>query len=586
MDIEQDDAGAVGTHLLLTVLGLTPKLARYTLDGQASRMSLAPCALLELLPPVDRPDRIVALVTPQAETTSLPILRNALDGRYEIETVRVPDYDGSQDPRDYLDEFLRIAVGAVPREQGAQVTIDITHGLRHVSFLAYVAALYLGALRDVRVRGAYYAIFNREPADSPFLDLRPLLELPRWVHAATVIGETGSAEPISAILEVADHSGPTGQVTAALRRLTEAYLSGLPLELGWAVWQAGDLRKTLLRLLRDEHRLPLANELVDRISETVSGYRLPERAAGAGWKSTVALSREELDRQARLIDDLRRRGAVAQSLGLLREWTVSWAQWCSGASDDWTNRDNRRAAESALNALTVILDRPSLRSTMSGPQCDLASFWSELRRARNAYHHHGMRRQVVMSDDRDTRTSLLRVWRYWEATLCGCPDVPLRMPGPSGGLLLVSPVGARPGALFSAVHACREKVGEPTHCLLICSAQTESLAAQALACVGYTGTWTPVRLDDPYGGTAEINRRVDDHTATLVGADRVLINLTGGTTIMGLVAARMAEEARSFACTVRQFGVIDRRPPEEQRDDPYQRGEAFWLPEIDEESRR
>ena len=46
---------------------------------------------------------------------------------------------------------------------------------------------------------------------------------------------------------------------------------------------------------------------------------------------------------------------------------------------------------------------------------------------------------------------------------------------------------------------------------------------------------------------------------------------------MGLVAEALAAAARKLACPVRRFGLIDRRPPEQQDTDPYQAGETFWL---------
>jgi hypothetical protein len=70
------------------------------------------------------------------------------------------------------------------------------------------------------------------------------------------------------------------------------------------------------------------------------------------------------------------------------------------------------------------------------------------------------------------------------------------------------------------------------------------------------------------------------HASTLVGADRVLVNLTGGTTLMGLVAMRMADHAQSLARPVQRFGLVDRRAPAQQEVDPYQPSDVFWLDET------
>lgn len=49
---------------------------------------------------------------------------------------------------------------------------------------------------------------------------------------------------------------------------------------------------------------------------------------------------------------------------------------------------------------------------------------------------------------------------------------------------------------------------------------------------------------------------------------------------MGLAAEALASTARRLARPVRRFGLIDRRPPDQQMDDPYQTGEPFWLDEL------
>ena len=75
------EAAPAGEHLPLTVLGRAPKPARYVLDARESEARLAPLALLDLLPEEDRPNRVLALCTPEAEQDSLPLLEGALGVR-------------------------------------------------------------------------------------------------------------------------------------------------------------------------------------------------------------------------------------------------------------------------------------------------------------------------------------------------------------------------------------------------------------------------------------------------------------------------------------------------------------------------
>ena len=181
--------GVARDHLLLTVLGTKPRMARYSLAGQETEATLAPIALLDLLRPTERPNRVMALCTSQAKKESWPILEEALRNRYQLELVEVSAGDAQEDVSTYLTQVSSAVVGTI------DLTVDVTHGYRHFSFLTYIAVLYLAALREVRIRGAYYGLLR--DGLSPFLDLRPLLELPRWLHALEVLRDTGSTLPMA-----------------------------------------------------------------------------------------------------------------------------------------------------------------------------------------------------------------------------------------------------------------------------------------------------------------------------------------------------------------------------------------------------
>lgn len=184
------DAGSAPSHVLLTVLGKQPRPARYTLEGQEIGASLAPVALFDLLPEWERPHRIFAVCTPEAKQNSWHLLERALKARCQVERIDVANGETQED----IAAYLAKVTNAVPND--AELTVDVTHGFRHFSFLTYIAVIYLNALRDIRVRGSWYELITPE-RPSPFLDLRPLLNLPDWIHALRVLRETGSAMPMA-----------------------------------------------------------------------------------------------------------------------------------------------------------------------------------------------------------------------------------------------------------------------------------------------------------------------------------------------------------------------------------------------------
>ena len=577
-------------HLLLTVLGIDPQPACYTLGERHAKAKFAPVALLELLPDTERPDLVLALCTPEAKTKSWPGFERALEGKCEATCVDVSSGNSQEDVTCYL---AKIA-GSIPRDGEVDLTVDVTHGFRHFSFLTYIAVLYLAVLRGTRVRGAYYGL-RQQGAPSPFLDLRPLLEFPRWLHALETLRETGSTAPLAEALR----EGPRGQssrrVAGAdvvardfardLTQLSEGYLSGLPLELGRDVRRFREQRiKRLKKLLGCEHRLPLAEELVERLDAIIEPFASCDPVSGDGWKKRVVLSEHELRRQAKLIDDLLARGHLANALGLMNEWTISWVVWrtTGDVRERWLDfKKERREASGLLGAIEAVGKDQQLRNVLTEHQHSLGKFWRNVCNLRNAYHHHGMRPQVLAGDNKQFKKAFEYVRTFWRETLRSCPETDLSLGGsPHGrGRVLVSPIGLRPGVLFSALHACRSggDTGEPTVCLVICSRETEPLIDEAKCRAEYKGAIEPLRLEDPHGGGPEIERLAKATRGHFVGATDVLVNVTGGTTLMGLTAEALAKEARSLACPVRRFGLIDRRPPQDQNADPYRVGEPFWL---------
>ena len=576
---------------MLTVLGLGPQAARYILqDSKPVAARLAPVALFDLLPEDDRPDRILALCTREAQKESWPLLEKELGERCELKPIEIP---GGTEQSD-IDAFLRAVteafsktgdvprgfyrrdgVGAVP--ENLDLTVDVTHGYRHFSFLTYVSVLYLAALRRIRVRGAYYGLLNRD-GPSPFLDLRPLLELPRWVHALEVLGETGSAMPLSKLIRDGSTCQLVKRIAEDLSGLSEAYLSGLPLELGRQTQKAKQHKKPLKRLL-EELGLPLAKELCEQFNERIDPFALHEQVKKQGWKKKISLSEDELKRQARVIDNLMSYGHTATALGLMNEWTVSWAIWRQWPQADWLDyHETRSRAANLLSSIQTLRDVTYLPDILTDEQRQLGQFWQTLKELRNGYNHHGMRPQPLVDDSKVTgQINCIR--EYWDSTLKKLPDFSLSLGDSPGGRVLVSPIGRRPGVLFSAVKAIQSNDNrELTKCLVICSHETEGYIQEALDRAGYEGEIESLLLEDAFGGgREEIDRVANMATKHLVGTDEVAVNVTGGTTLMGLTVEEIASRARRLARPTRRFGLIDRRRPDLQDTDPYRVGEPFWI---------
>ena len=581
-------------HILLTSLGMRAIKTTYKLDKKTVTTKLTPLALVQLLEESQLPNRVVAVATQGAKRETWQLFRAGICRtlKFSPELVEIPDGNNPDEIR----QILESVANRIP--EGADLTLDVTQGFRHFPFIFYALVLYLTSLRGVKIRGAYYGMIEGTPqgAPKPIIDLQPLLELPEWFHAVRMFRDYGTTKPIADRLQpLADtlkqeteqlfkvgneeagkeHSRrakPVKNSVDQLKQYAFAYESALPLELGKAskmlVNSVQDLPVTAnsgLPLLLTE----LIKTVVDAAEE--SAFEKPPSKDG-NWKAVIHLDRNELERQARMIDLYLDRGQIPLAAGLMREWVVSWAIWKSGNTEehgDWLNNKVRQRYERRLGALGAFARDSEFRSDITPEQRKFGNFWNQLTDAlRNALHHHGMRIEVIKQPLR----SLEAIQGFWNQLKEG--DIVMPLLGGGGGKLLISPQGTRPGALFSAL-----KIAEADTCLVICSAASASSVPEAAKHANFTGCIDQIQMDDPQGGFSEIDEITQQARHYLLNADEVVANMTGGTTLMGIVVQRLVEEAQKLDRPMRRFVLIDRRPPDEQASNPFVQGDFCWLDE-------
>lgn len=577
-------------HILLTSLGTRAFKTAYEWQGEQINASLTPLALVQFLKAGERPNRVVTLVTEDAEQTTGPIFQAEIHKilGFTPEMVEIP----IGRTEDEIRQILAFVASEIP--EGAQLTLDVTQGLRHFPFIFYALVLYLKSLRAVKVRGVYYGMVDAFPeAPKPIIDLQPLLELPEWFHAVRLFRDHGTTSPIAQLLQplatrlrqetdelFASGDRETGlersksakQMKAAVDALEEyafAYESALPLELEAASQTISDAIETL-RTVDIPGIPPLTAELAAAITEVAAQTAFVEPPPKKGtWKTNICLDKNELVRQARMIDLYLARRQLSLAVGLMREWVVSWTILQAGnPTGRWLGVQSRQPYEQRLGALGAFAQNQVFKDkdVIAPEQTAFGTFWNQLNTLRNALHHHGMREEAVAQP----LALLEKVKAFWNKL----KEVDMKLPtlGGGNGTLLLSPQGTRPGVLFSAL-----KVANPDTCLVICSAETAHSIPEAAKRAGFDGKIEQIELADPHGGYTEITQVVAKARAALLNADTVVANMTGGTTLMGLVIQQLAEEACKLDRGVRRFALIDRRPPAEQDNNPFVQGIAHWL---------
>ena len=583
MKTEPDQVSDV-PHILLTSLGTRAIETTYQWGGRTAAAPLTPLALVQLLDLSERPNRVVAMVTEGARDETWEPFKNGICKTldFEPQLISIPDGSNSEEIRQILEKVAQ----EIP--EGAELTLDVTQGMRHFPFIFYALVLYLTSLRGVKVRGAYYGMIEGTSQNKPIIDLQPLLALPEWFHAVRVFRDQGTTSAMAQLLEplaeklkqetgVLFKSGDKSaglkcsvqrkQVEDAVEFLEKhafAYESALPLELGKASLHLIDPIEKIADM--DTSSLPpLFAELRDTIVDVAKKAAFANPISRKGeWKQDIGLDENELKRQARMIDLYLDRDQLPLAAGLMREWVVSWLiMQHSDRPQNWLKRPVRQKYERRLGALGAFERDPLVMPE----QRDFGNFWNLLtQQLRNALHHHAMREEALEEPPKP----LEKVRHFWNKLKAGKIDPP-QLGGGSGRLLL-SPQGTRPGVLFSAL-----KVVQPDTCMVICSDASASSIPVAVEQAKFKGDIKRIELIDPHGGFAEIDATAEHARRKLLDADEVLANMTGGTTLMGLVIQRLVEEAQKLDRTVRRFALIDRRPPVEQDSDPFVQSDCHWL---------
>lgn len=579
-------------HILLTSLGMRAIDTPYEWNGQKTTASLTPLALVQLFNESQRPNRVVTVLTEDAKAKTWPIFENGICQTLGFNPKAIDIPNGNN--REEIRQILKLVAEKIP--EGSELTLDVTQGLRHFPFIFYALVLYLKSLRNVQIRGAYYGMIEGTPqnAPKPIIDLQPLLELPEWFYAVRMFRDLGTTSPIATLLQplaatlreqtkqlfkAENHEAgrqhdaqakPVEQAVDALEKQAFAYESALPLELGKASRMLIDPIRQLAT--RDFDAIPpLAEELTNAIASVAEKSALPKevRIRRGNWKQGIALNKAELDRQARMIDRYLDRDQLSLAAGLMREWVISWVMLQSGQTAGWLKRDKRQPCERYLGVLGAVERDPAFNALITDEQQAFGTFWNQLaNELRNALHHHAMREKALEKMPK----SLESVREFWNDLKAGKIDLP-QLGGGSGQVLL-SPQGTRPGVLFSAL-----QVAQPDTCLVLCSTTSASRIPEAIQHAGFQGHIEQIVLTDPHGGFAEINTAREQARLHLLRADEVIANMTGGTTLMGVIVQRLVEEAQKLDRSVRRFALIDRRPPAEQDLDPFVQGEHCWLDE-------
>jgi hypothetical protein len=548
---------------LITAIGTGDyKLTTYSLGDRSHTTKYAPVALSHLLGLSGA--RASVLATDQAAGPQLEeLLAELRQANLAAEAVRVND--GSSP--DHFLATLQQLIGLV--DESERVILDVTFSLRHLPF-AYLAALtYLTSFKGVAIDGIYYgarAQLRTGPDGveiAPIQDLSVLFEATQWYHAVRTARESGDLRPLQRAVDHADRAErsrtkrptPMGRLTGPLRGLANSIAAGLPLDAGV---HARQVLTALQSVDATTQEATLARLSLRPFEEQLEQWAVPTNVTD---RASIQLTEPELRRQLRLIRWYADRGNVQEALLLMREWLLSLAFIRMGVASGWLGYGKRKPIEAALNA-------DAERGRLKIGSSTISSLWARVRDARDKLAHAGTDVQVKLSSAQEVQG--------WVAECEALLAAPFELAPPGKDRILLSPLGFTPGVLFTAASD-----QEPDQVIVLASEQTVSSARVALEAAGMGALPLETRvLADPYGGVEEAKEIAKTLQDKLAEACELVVNLTGGTTAMQLVAEQVAATASRLGIPVKRILLIDRRSPQDQRDNPYVLGEVVELPDA------
>ena len=456
----------------------------------------------------------------------------------------------------------------------SELVIDITHALRHLPILMLASLAYLTAERGVRIHGIYYGAFEAREGDrTPIFDLGPFLALTDCYHALRQFRETGDARRLASYLKDMNailwkqqaKSDECSLLVSALNRLGASLVAPLPIEVGIHARQA--LRHLEQGACHIRTHSTAGNSLVNAIAPLLESLAVDEAVRE---KKEMTLTLAELQRQLRAIRFAARSQAYDRTLLLLREWIVNRCLLADGKTPLWL--DYGRVRKGAEKALASLCERAkSEEASIPLPQKDLASLWDRIAKRRNKLAHAGMNEDIDIKPEAEAGAIETLIAecearcdddRNWRA---GIPD--------THGQLLVTPLGFSPGVLYSALLTLR-----PDTVIVVTSNEAARQVPEVCEIAGFPISAIRQQVVvDAHSCFSDAPSILGAVRSLILSAERVTINVTGGTTALQYLAETIGRDAERLGAEVQRVALVDRRPYAEQKENPYVCGEFIAL---------
>lgn len=269
-------------------------------------------------------------------------------------------------------ELFQVIADHIP--EGSRVIFDITHSLRSLPMLGFLALSYLRVVKKVTIERVFYGALDLTPriegALTPVVDLTPFVALLDWASAAKRFEDTGDARLFKPLIRKQGRS-PLINVANKLDILSTALANNRTLETaGLATELEHALNEAKEQEMLIQHRPFLS--IMTQIEEVISPLQ--------GSKEVLL----ELRAYHAQILWYYTRGHHVQAIGLAREWLVSVLTWKKTGETQLSIVERSEAEH--------FLGRYAKTPTQAPEEYQaICALWDKITTLRNDLLHFGMR---------------------------------------------------------------------------------------------------------------------------------------------------------------------------------------------------
>jgi len=467
----------------------------------------------------------------------------------EAEQVR---YEALEIPKDI--ETLEKTLGLIKEmmgvlSEGDEVVLDVTHCFRDIPLTASVVALYLKEVLDVKIT-ILYGRFDSLRNETHCTDLTFVTQLVEWIYAARVFKEYGYSNELGTL---ADQRNRRIYKTANLSKKPK-YLASMRLPLQYLtdalrLGSIRSIRESVRRfLVTFEKESTLNQEIHEYVPELellmpsiIQRYKMVDTGA-----SSFVLDEREIATERELMKFYLDTRDIGMALRLAREYMINIALYKEGLANFVFDRDKREEISRFLGET------------------------DSLRKARNHIAHFGFNDSNNLTDVNTIEQHLRKlidtdIDELYNEMMKNKQDLE------ASSYAVVSSLGLTEGALYTILNHYN-----PNLLIVVTSKEGAKILPSILEKTQFKGECHVVNVQDPYTGKEEIARVSKEVTGYLENTRKVVINLTGGTTLLNYMLLKVGDEAR-HGKTIKTVLAVDKRPYEEQKVNPYVVGEVVEL---------